>query len=103
MLPLAEFSLGVTDVGGSASYSWWSDFWDNLSAPCMGTIPHGETCLSTLILAFNTSEPEEQGSNIKVGWGEEGPTMRRGQSSLVSESLQQGHSDHYTASLGMLV
>lgn len=68
----------------------------------MGTIPHGETCLLTLILVLNTSETEKQGSSVKLGWGEEGPIMR-GQSSLVSDSLQQGHSDHYRASLGMLI
>lgn len=69
----------------------------------MGTIPHGETCLSTLILALDTSEPEDQGSDVKLGWSEEGPTMRRGPSSLVSGGLQQGHSGHCRTSLGMLI
>lgn len=69
----------------------------------MDTIPHGETCLSTLILALDTSEPEEQGSDVKLGWSEEGLTMKRGLSSLVSDSLQQGHSGHCRTSLGMLI
>lgn len=66
----------------------------------MGTLPHRETCLSTLIQTLGTSELEEQGSNVKLGWSEEGPTMRKGPSSLISNSLQQGQSGHYRTSLG---